>query len=552
MMKERAYLSERVRILTRELSLLQEAGREWAEQGAEKNVDLKKLTGRVEELESSLATEKRERAMERLHTLKTHDKQTEEMRLELDGLRSLIKLKNRELRTLKRLAALVLHQRSDVEQFFLDALAEVKLEIARRKKAEASAALMASKTGLERAGVTLSFNGSSSSASAGGKGAGSAAGLSSTKAGKFLAGKSAGLTLITPKEVVLGGSADGSWTGGAAGAGGGGGGGLAAITLPQLAQRTAQLSKAAMAAGHSSSGASYRGAGAAADTGAAAGGEEDEADSDARLAEKALGSGPGRIDIAELSPEDKEQVLRLLFAKINSLAVRAPNTGNAAATADYPAHAAAAQHHQQQQQAVAFVPGSARSNDSMGSADMDTLAAFLQDTEAQEQEDAQGGGAGDDAGAGGIAGPFGLSATIPEELRNIDFGLQQQMQQHQQQQQLQARRAAAAGSAPSLFISLPGAGHAPSSQLQRYNQAPASPIIGQGPGGVTAAAGGRAGGIAGPFPAGPKPKFSLGALSNKGAGAGGGGGGGGAAGGGIAVTQSLLQEAITAAAQGRR
>ena len=47
------------------------------------------------------------------------------MRLELQGLRSLTRLRDRELATVKRLAAIVLQQRTEVEQFFLDALTQV-------------------------------------------------------------------------------------------------------------------------------------------------------------------------------------------------------------------------------------------------------------------------------------------------------------------------------------------------------------------------------------------------------------------------------------------
>ena len=53
----------------------------------------------------------------------------EEMRLEIQGLRHLIKLKNKELKTLKRLSYTILSQRSEVEQFFHEALSQVKNEI---------------------------------------------------------------------------------------------------------------------------------------------------------------------------------------------------------------------------------------------------------------------------------------------------------------------------------------------------------------------------------------------------------------------------------------
>lgn len=59
--------------------------------------------------------------------------QTEELALEVNGLRQLVKLKNKELRTIKKLAQTILSQRTEVEQFFLDALLNVKKEIAASK-----------------------------------------------------------------------------------------------------------------------------------------------------------------------------------------------------------------------------------------------------------------------------------------------------------------------------------------------------------------------------------------------------------------------------------
>jgi hypothetical protein len=51
-----------------------------------------------------------------------------------EGLRRLIQIKNKELRHMKTLAATILEQRSELEQFFLESLSEVKAMIAERKK----------------------------------------------------------------------------------------------------------------------------------------------------------------------------------------------------------------------------------------------------------------------------------------------------------------------------------------------------------------------------------------------------------------------------------
>lgn len=57
----------------------------------------------------------------------------EDATLDATGLRWLIMIKNKELRHLKTLAASILDQRSEMEQFFLDALAEVKHTVQERK-----------------------------------------------------------------------------------------------------------------------------------------------------------------------------------------------------------------------------------------------------------------------------------------------------------------------------------------------------------------------------------------------------------------------------------
>jgi hypothetical protein len=58
--------------------------------------------------------------------------QVEELRIELSALRHLVRLKNKELRTLRRLSETILSQRSEVEAFFLEALDQVKQEIRNR------------------------------------------------------------------------------------------------------------------------------------------------------------------------------------------------------------------------------------------------------------------------------------------------------------------------------------------------------------------------------------------------------------------------------------
>ena len=53
-------------------------------------------------------------------------KELEEATLDAAGLRRLIQIKNKELKHMKSLAATILNQRTETEQFFLESLQEVK------------------------------------------------------------------------------------------------------------------------------------------------------------------------------------------------------------------------------------------------------------------------------------------------------------------------------------------------------------------------------------------------------------------------------------------
>ncbi len=61
-------------------------------------------------------------------------KELEEATLDAAGLRRLIHIKNQELKHMKALAATILSQRTETEQFFLESLQEVKEVIVKEKK----------------------------------------------------------------------------------------------------------------------------------------------------------------------------------------------------------------------------------------------------------------------------------------------------------------------------------------------------------------------------------------------------------------------------------
>ena len=129
----------------RELVILNEKEEEYARQGLLKTKEIKALRERVEQLEKQQIVNI-ERFRHRTKELKqTVHKELEDATLDAAGLRRLIKIKNKELRHMKSLAATILSQRSEVEQYFLDALDEVKTMIRkeRRKARQAELAMSA-------------------------------------------------------------------------------------------------------------------------------------------------------------------------------------------------------------------------------------------------------------------------------------------------------------------------------------------------------------------------------------------------------------------------
>merc|ERR1719440_2456635 len=70
---------------------------------------------------------------EKTRLRKTMAKDLEEQTLDAAGLRQLLKLKNRELRQVRHLAQTIVEQRTEVEQYFLEALDDIKEQICARR-----------------------------------------------------------------------------------------------------------------------------------------------------------------------------------------------------------------------------------------------------------------------------------------------------------------------------------------------------------------------------------------------------------------------------------
>ncbi|KAI8465996.1 MAG: hypothetical protein J3K34DRAFT_74210 [Monoraphidium minutum] len=245
--------AERRRLL-RELGLKAELEEGYARRGAAQGAALKQAQGRVAALEASVAQLLADFQAEKSDVLRQAEAQAAEGRDESEALRRLLRLKARELKALGRLAQEALLQRSEVEIFLISSLHQVRQEQRQQQQQEQE--------------QELEERQQDQCAPTSGREDGSSAGASSS-CGLHSAGSSSG----------------GSGAPGAA-AGQPGAGSV---------QSTAAGEAAAWAA-------------------AAAGGGGDEGCDTAAAA--AAAAAPNVAEVGEFSWEQRERVLKLLFARI--------------------------------------------------------------------------------------------------------------------------------------------------------------------------------------------------------------------------------------------
>jgi hypothetical protein len=129
--------------IARRLADLESSDAEWTARCSRQAKLIKELEARVAELSGALAEETAARHAETTEQLGRFERESEAARTEIAGLGELVTLKNDELRTVKRLATIVLDARSETEQFLIDALEEVKLDVRRRRRDAAATAAAA-------------------------------------------------------------------------------------------------------------------------------------------------------------------------------------------------------------------------------------------------------------------------------------------------------------------------------------------------------------------------------------------------------------------------
>jgi hypothetical protein len=131
---EKAAMSTELVTTKRELSLLAEKEIEYARQAHYRSKEIKALRERVEQLEKQQATNIEKFKLRAKELKSTVTKELEEATMDAAGLRRLLQMKNKELKHMKSLAATILSQRTETEQFFLEALQEVKDVIKQERK----------------------------------------------------------------------------------------------------------------------------------------------------------------------------------------------------------------------------------------------------------------------------------------------------------------------------------------------------------------------------------------------------------------------------------
>lgn len=124
------------RRLKREVALNDQAVKEYAKQGHRQAKEISDLLTKVKSLERFVSSSTREFEKEKGSLLASGRKMTSEAETDAAGLRQLVKLRTKELTNVKRLAALVLQKRNEVETFLLESIEQVKVEIGRRRAEE--------------------------------------------------------------------------------------------------------------------------------------------------------------------------------------------------------------------------------------------------------------------------------------------------------------------------------------------------------------------------------------------------------------------------------
>ncbi|CAD8155425.1 unnamed protein product (macronuclear) [Paramecium tetraurelia] len=116
------------------LSIKEEQAQEYQMMNHQQTIKIKQLKERIEYLKSYIANEVTKQTKEIEIMKHQSNTKVQELEMQLRNLRHLLDQRTKELKTVKALAQMILDQRSDIEQFFLQAIDQVKNEIKKKNK----------------------------------------------------------------------------------------------------------------------------------------------------------------------------------------------------------------------------------------------------------------------------------------------------------------------------------------------------------------------------------------------------------------------------------
>ena len=155
--KAKKTLEEETKKLRREVALNEQSVKEYAKQGFRQSKEIKELSARVKSLERTLSQSVQNFEREKDAIAKEDMRKIAEVELDSQGLRQLVRLKTKEVTHMKRLSAIILQKRNEVETFLLDSIEFVKAEIGRRR-AEEERAMPRSRSRLPALGASKPSN----------------------------------------------------------------------------------------------------------------------------------------------------------------------------------------------------------------------------------------------------------------------------------------------------------------------------------------------------------------------------------------------------------
>jgi hypothetical protein len=119
--------------LLREVDLQEESAQEYARQNQAQKKEIYNLRQRIKDVEEELLQLRNSKTNYNSAATTKSKKELDEAKMDSEALRQLLDIRTKELKKIRKLARQVLDQRTELEQFFLDALEEVKREVVKSR-----------------------------------------------------------------------------------------------------------------------------------------------------------------------------------------------------------------------------------------------------------------------------------------------------------------------------------------------------------------------------------------------------------------------------------